>query len=114
MQEVRQGSLADFQALPGFTCLDSARHDRTNFNLVASRWPIRALPPTQVPYPERVLSVEIDTPWGVTIELHNVHIPDGSTYELEKIETFEGVFKRLACPSDAFRPRILCGDFNTP
>ncbi len=58
--------------------------------------------------------MEIDAPWGMTIELHNVHIPDGSTYELGKIETFEGVFKRLACPADATRPRILCGDFNTP
>ena len=25
---------------------------------------------------------------------------------------FEGIYRRLACSSD--RPRILCGDFNTP
>jgi exodeoxyribonuclease III len=31
---------------------------------------------------------------------------------MEKIEMLEGIYKRLACPSE--RLRILCGDFNTP
>ena len=31
---------------------------------------------------------------------------------MKKIETFEGIFARLATPS--IRSRILCGDFNSP
>jgi endonuclease/exonuclease/phosphatase family metal-dependent hydrolase len=81
--------------------------------LVASRWPLRPLPPTDFPVPwtERVLSVIIATP-SEEIELHTTHIPPGSSNGWKKIEMLEGIYKRLACLSRG--PRILCGDFNTP
>ncbi len=81
--------------------------------LIASRWPIRALPPGkfEIPWPERVLSVVADTPLG-KIELHTTHVPPGSSNGWTKIETLEGIYKRLARRSKM--PRILCGDFNTP
>ncbi len=46
------------------------------------------------------------------IELHAAYIPPGSSHGWLKIDTLEGIFRRLAQPST--RPRILCGDFNTP
>lgn len=81
--------------------------------LTASRWPIKPLPPTDfaVPWPERVLSVVVDSPWG-QIELHNAHLPAGVSHGMIKVETFEGIYKRLSQASES--PRILCGDFNSP
>lgn len=90
----------------------------THFNrrfgeLIASRYPQQKLPATDIdiPYPERVLSANISTPWGM-VELHTTHIPPGSSNGWIKIETLEGIYRRLACASKI--PRILCGDFNTP
>lgn len=81
--------------------------------LVASRWPLRTLPPAsfQIPWPERVLSVNILSPFG-TIELHTTHIPTGASRDWTRAETFEGIYRRLARRSA--RPRILCGDLNAP
>jgi endonuclease/exonuclease/phosphatase family metal-dependent hydrolase len=81
--------------------------------LLASRWPLRALPPSAfpIPWPERVLSAIIDGPSGA-IEIHIAHIPHGSSHGWIKIDTFEGIYTRLACTAD--HPRILCGDLNTP
>lgn len=81
--------------------------------LIASRWPIRSLPPEgfPVPWTERVLSALIESPCGA-IELHTTHIPPGASNGWIKIEMLEGIFARLACESQ--RPRLLCGDFNTP
>ena len=45
-------------------------------------------------------------------ELHTSHIPPGSSNGWIKIDTFEGIFRRLAQQSSM--PRILCGDFNSP
>ncbi|CAN5592761.1 exodeoxyribonuclease III [soil metagenome] len=81
--------------------------------LLASRWPMEALPPTdfEVPWTERILSAVIDSPW-VKIECHNAHLPAGVSHGLIKIETFEGIYGRLR--HEGTRPRILCGDFNSP
>jgi len=81
--------------------------------LIASRGPIEALSPNafRVPWTERVLSALIESPMGA-IEMHTAHVPPGATNGWTKIRTFEGIYGRLACTSD--RPRILCGDFNTP
>lgn len=81
--------------------------------LTASQWPIKTLPPTDfaVPWPERVLSVVVDSPWG-QIELHNAHLPAGVSHGMTKVETFEGIYKRLSRAAEY--PRILCGDFNSP
>jgi endonuclease/exonuclease/phosphatase family metal-dependent hydrolase len=82
-------------------------------NLIASCWPLARTPVTdfQIPYPEKVVSAVIAAP-TVALEVHNAHLPPGSTRPLHKLATFEGIFERLAQP--ARRPRILCGDFNTP
>ncbi len=81
--------------------------------LIASRWPLRPLPAADFPVPwtERILSAIVATPW-CDVELHTSHIPPGVSNGWKKIEMLEGIYKRLACPSE--RPRILCGDFNTP
>ncbi len=81
--------------------------------LTASRWSLKALPPTEfdVPWSERVLSVVADCRYG-EVEVHNAHLPAGVSHGLVKVETFEGIYDRLARESD--RPRILCGDFNSP
>ncbi|MBA2545534.1 MAG: endonuclease/exonuclease/phosphatase family protein [Solirubrobacterales bacterium] len=81
--------------------------------LTASRYPLAAERPGRfpVPWPERVLSVTL----GITrnpIELHNTHIPPGSSNGWTKVEMLNGIFSALAV-TDA-GPRILCGDFNTP
>lgn len=81
--------------------------------LIASRFPLTKLPPSEIniPYQERVLSTTIEAPTG-PIELHTAHIPPGSSNGWIKIDTFEGIYNRLAMTSDV--PRILCGDFNSP
>jgi exonuclease III len=80
--------------------------------LIASRWPIRRLPPQRtVKWPERVLSVIVESSIGL-IEVHTTHIPPGVSNDWIKIETLEGIYKRLAKRS--VHPRILCGDFNAP
>src|SRR4051812_19643326 len=48
--------------------------------LIASRWPLDALPANfPIPWPERVLSSLIDSPWGA-IELHTTHLPNGTNH----------------------------------
>ena len=64
-----------------------------------------------MPWPERLLSVDIDTPCGL-LEMHTTHIPPGVTNGWIKIEMLEGIYRGLAQPSPT--PRVLCGDFNTP
>ena len=79
---------------------------------VFSRWPFTVLDTYMaVPYPELALSVKVVTPTG-DMQFHCVHIPNGSSHKWEKIETFEGIYSKLARFSDV--PRILCGDFNSP
>ncbi len=91
----------------------SLKGPRRYGEIIASRWPIVPLPPSDfdVDWPERVLSVVVETPWG-EIEVHTAHIPCGASHEWKKIRTLEGIFNRLA--RGAKRHRILCGDFNTP
>jgi len=80
--------------------------------LIASRWPLDPLPANfPIPWPERVLSALIDSPWG-TIELHTTHLPNGANHGWIKIDTFEGIYQRLTRTGE--HPRLLCGDFNAP
>jgi exodeoxyribonuclease III len=64
-----------------------------------------------VPWRERVLSCLVDLE-GHQLELHTTHIPPGSSNGWVKVETFEGIYGRLAQESSI--PRILTGDFNSP
>ena len=81
--------------------------------LITSRWPIEILDQQglDMPWMERLLSVLVHSP-DLDFEFHTAHIPPGASHEWLKIETFEGIFKHLAKPSEI--PRILCGDFNSP
>jgi exonuclease III len=80
---------------------------------IASRWRIRALPQEsfKLPWPEKVVSAVIRWPPS-PLEVHTAHIPPGSSNGWTKIQTFNGIFERLARSSTV--PRVLCGDFNSP
>jgi exonuclease III len=81
--------------------------------LIASQWLLELIDGIdyEMPWPERLLSAVIHSPFG-QIELHSAYVPPGSSHGWLKIETLEGIFKQLSHLSS--RPRILCGDFNTP
>lgn len=61
--------------------------------LIASRFPVRPLQPYafDVPWPDRILSAEIDSPLG-NKELHTTHIPNGTDFRWKKVETLEGLY----------------------
>lgn len=125
LQEVTTGSLSiltDGSAEIGLTHIidsfslapnpEELTGKRRYGEIIASRWPVKALPPTEfVPWPERFLSGEIEHPAG-EIEIHTTHIPPGSSNGWIKVEMLEGIYRRLACEAD--HRRILTGDFNTP
>ena len=117
LQEVRASTVGPWKrslAAAGLACaLDSSRFSgsRRLFNLTASRWEMWELHPLGAPQPERVLSTVVDRAPG-PIELHNAHIPPAPSNGLTKVETCEAVLAHLARPGE--RPRILCGDLNTP
>ena len=80
--------------------------------LIASRFPLTyRLCAPNVPWPERLLSVEASTPNGV-ISVHTTHIPPGSSNGWLKVEMLEAVSALVADPPRL--PNILCGDFNAP
>jgi len=73
-----------------------------------------AIPPLQkmtLPWPEKGLSMGVRL-GKFSIDLHVVHVPPGASHGWAKIEHFEAIHQRLA--TSAARPRILCGDFNSP
>ncbi len=77
--------------------------------MVASRWPLTALPLYEVPFHESVLPVRVDAPGG-GLELHAAHVPNQGRGG--KAETLDAIYEQLAAPSPC--PRILCGDLNAP
>jgi endonuclease/exonuclease/phosphatase family metal-dependent hydrolase len=99
---------ADLVAVPS---LSGREYRRINFNLLASRWPLRRLPGLQLEFPERYLAASVGRA-GPEFDIHVVHLPPGSTQGLVKVEMFEALHARLAMFCE--RPRILCGDLNTP
>jgi exonuclease III len=123
LQEVRAGTLRRWEealsaaGLPHIADSSELLESRRNFNLIASRWPLQALEPLisqesgEEFHPERYLGAVVQASVG-ELELHNAHLPPGVTRGLIKVRTFETLYERLAVRSD--RPRILCGDFNTP
>jgi hypothetical protein len=81
------------------------------FNLIASRWSLQRLLGLAIAYPERYLACSIRLS-ALEFELHVAHISPGASRCLIKVEMFEALYRRLATCSE--KPRILCGDFNTP
>jgi exonuclease III len=60
-----------------------------------------------VPWPERVLRC-----LAGGVEVINLHSPIAPAPELAKIRTHEAVAAHLRAPAE--RPRVVCGDLNTP
>lgn len=81
--------------------------------LIASRWPLRALPPAALtlPWPERLLSALIASPAG-EIACHTTYVPTGGSNGRIKIDTLDGLYQHLAVAHSGHR--ILCGDLNAP
>ena len=75
--------------------------------LTAARVPLARVPLPEMPWPERVLHCSL-----AGLEVINVHSPIAPSPELAKVRTHEAVAAHLAGPSE--RPRVLCGDLNTP
>jgi exodeoxyribonuclease-3 len=75
--------------------------------LTAARSPLERLLSPDVPWPERVLCCVVGG-----VEVINLHSPIAPSPELAKIRTHEAVAAYLREP--AARPRVLCGDLNTP
>ena len=92
---------------------DALKRGRQFGELLASKFKLRQISSAKsgVRWHEKILSVVVDTDWG-EVEIHTVHIPNGSNHGRVKIETFETIYKRLAVTTNSHR--ILCGDFNTP
>ena len=101
----------DSSGLLAVPSLSGREYRRIYFNVVASRWPLRRLPGLRLEFPERYLAVSVGRA-GAEFELHVAHLPPGSTRGLVKVEMFEALHTRLATPCE--RPRVLCGDLNTP
>ena len=76
--------------------------------MTAAREPLlRLATPSGVPWPERVLCCAV-----AGVEVVNLHSPIAPAPELAKIRTHEAVAAYLAVAGE--RPRVLCGDLNTP
>ena len=92
---------------------------RKNFNLLAARHPIAALPGLSWPdseqardaFPEKYLAGRTSCDGGL-IDVHNAHLPPGSTRGIVKPHAFQAIRRRLDEPTAALQ--VLCGDFNTP
>ena len=63
----------------------------------------------EIPFPERVLSGQIDS---LAVEIHTTHVPPGSSNGVIKVEHFEGLYKFLQ--NRVHYNLILTGDFNSP
>jgi len=126
LQEVRSQSLGlwldglqgpglvhavDSSVLLDRASLSGRAYRRVYFNVIASRWPLERLADLVVEFPERYLAAGVARP-GMEFEIHTAHVPPGSTRGLVKVEMFEALHERLAGTSE--KPRILCGDLNTP
>src|SRR5205823_2123486 len=88
--------------------LPEIRRGRLLGVLTAAREPLVRLPaPDEVPWPERVLCC-----MGAGAEIVNLHSPIAPAPDLAKVRTHEALAAYLEGGAD--RPRILCGDLNTP
>jgi exodeoxyribonuclease III len=84
----------------------AAGRSRPLLTLTASRAPLQVVPVADVPWPERVLTVQVSG-----AEIVNVHSPISPKPNLAKVRTHEAVHAHLAAGAG---PRVICGDLNTP
>jgi exonuclease III len=85
---------------------------RNKLVAIASRLPFTVITTFAVPYRhrKRAISCRISL-MGKQVELHCVHVPNGSDYGSIKIEFLEAIKRGL---SNRKRPQLLVGDFNCP
>jgi endonuclease/exonuclease/phosphatase family metal-dependent hydrolase len=117
--ELQQASFAEWHDVlehDGYTVVDSDQPDnaRRLRVLLAVK---RALRPAsrrrfEAMWPGTVASAQIQ-PGGRALEVHAVHIPNGTSNGWAKIDHLWSVRHGLE-PSPGRPPQILCGDFNTP
>ena len=62
-------------------------------------------------FPEKYLAVRVVVD-GMGLDVHNAHLPPGSTRGAIKMHAFRAIRQRIDEPTSV--PRVLCGDFNTP
>lgn len=81
--------------------------------LIASEWELSLIASEnkKVPWPEKLVSVVVNSPYGL-FEVHNVHVPPGSSHRWLKIDTLNAIYEMMSLKTNM--PRVLCGDFNTP
>lgn len=117
LQEVTRSTLPRWQKLleqAGYCAIEhgplaASGRARALAVLTASRTPLHAVLVDGVPWPERVLAVQLSD----GTEVVNVHSPISPKPDLAKVRTHEAVHRHLA-DDDPGYPRILCGDLNTP
>jgi len=82
-------------------------------NMIAARTKLTSFEPTALdfPYPQLVAHVGVEAPGG-PVNVITVHVPNGSGYGWEKIDTLEAL--RHTVLGLGGEPVILTGDFNEP
>ena len=91
---------------------------RKYFNAIAARGAIAPLPGLHFPdpeqarvaFPEKYVAARVVLD-DLTLEVHNAHLPPGSTRGVIKPQAFEAIRRRT---DQVTVPHVLCGDFNTP
>jgi endonuclease/exonuclease/phosphatase family metal-dependent hydrolase len=91
---------------------------RKYFNAIAARGTVDPLPGLRFPdpeearvsFPEKYVAARVVLD-GLEFEVHNAHLPPGSTRGVIKPQAFEAIRRRT---DQVTVPHVLCGDFNSP
>ncbi len=82
-------------------------------NVTATKRPITRIPTTvQAPFPQLLVHVRLEVAPAHTLELINVHAPNGSNNGWDKIRTLRGARRIVEDMRPA--PVVVAGDFNEP
>jgi endonuclease/exonuclease/phosphatase family metal-dependent hydrolase len=88
---------------------------QSHINLIASRWPLEAVdlryPTEKLPWPQALTEVLLKVGTRSVVVI-TAHIPNGTNYGWEKIDTF-WVLKEIVDKAKG-APCIVTGDFNEP
>ena len=92
---------------------------RKYFNVLATRGTVAGLSGlsfsdpehARLSFPEKYIAARIHVA-NLELEVHNAHLPPGSSRGEIKVHAFRAIRARIDEPTDM--PRVLCGDFNTP
>jgi endonuclease/exonuclease/phosphatase family metal-dependent hydrolase len=92
-------------------------------NLIAARSPITLTrlaglsfgdhEEARLSFPEKFLAAEVTTD-GMTVHVHNAHLPPGVSRGLIKVHCFEAIRRRVDEDLADGCAVVLCGDFNAP